>query len=623
MTAVEAPFVGGDVPYEGVAERRALDCNRAVLPSTVRAVGNPKEHDDMSRNTRWHAGLAALVFAISFAAACGGPDSQAGNASPAASEGAGDAPAGAGSSPAADGRLAPLLTGLGEQTHAITTSEPQAQRYFDQGLVMHYAFNNAEARRAFQEAQRLDPNCAMCFWGEALTIGPGVNGGMDDADVPAAWAALQRAAELAEGATPVEQALIAALTTRYSPEPGADRSALDLDYAAAMARVAEEFPEDSDAVTLWAEAQMVSSPWDYWTEDGEPKEGFGDVLGILGRALESDPGNPGANHYYIHAVEAQRPELALDAARRLETLVPNAGHLVHMPAHIYLRLGMYHEATVINERAMAADEAYERESNQQGVYPLMYMPHNPHFLCYTAAMEGRGDYALEVARAMAERIEAEGGLDTGVGTVQHYWVTPLYLMVRFGRWDELLVVPEPRQDLPYPRGVWHYARGMSLLRRGDVAGSGEELARLRAIADDPAVAEATVWELNTADALLGIATRVLAGELAAAGGDYDAAIDDLRAAIDIESTLTYDEPPPWHQPVRHVLGAVLLDAGRPADAEAVYLEDLVQFPENGWSLLGLALSLEQQGKAEEAVMARQRFESAWENAEVELSGSRF
>lgn len=563
--------------------------------------------------------ISALILALALALpACGGRTGSSG-ADEAGRGGEGTG----GAAPSEDGRIAPLLSGMGDHTHPITTHEPMAQRYFDQGLVMHYAFNNAEARRAFQEAQRIDPQCAMCFWGEALTLGPGVNGGMDDANVPAAWAALQRAQALASGATGGEQALIVALGSRYVTDPTDDRSGLDLDYAAAMAAVADEFPGDSDAVTLWAEAQMVSSPWDYWTDDGEPKEGFGDVLGILAGALEFDPGNPGANHYYIHAVEAVRPELALAAAQRLETLVPNAGHLVHMPAHIYLRLGRYHDATLINERAMAADEAYERESNQQGVYPLMYMPHNPHFLCYTAAMEGRGAYALEVARAMAARIDEEGGLDTGVGTVQHYWVAPIYAMARFGRWDEILAEPEPAEDLFYPRGVWHFARGLALIRGGDLESAAVELEALRRLSEEPAVAGTTVWDLNTADALLQIAYWVLGGELAAANGDYGVATESLRRAIVIESTLTYDEPPPWYQPVRQVLGAVLLEANLSAEAEAIYLEDLERFPENGWSLFGLAQSLDAQGKTAEAVAVRRRFETAWANADVELLASRF
>ncbi len=570
---------------------------------------------EMRTNSRL---LQAVILVAGLAIpACGGQgDPPDGGDSVAASRGAAD-------DSTANRRLAPLLSGMGDHTRPITTRVPIAQRYFDQGLVMHYAFNNAEARRAFQEAQRLNPECAMCFWGEALTIGPGVNGGMDDADVPAAWEALERARALAPGTTPGEQALIVALGSRYAAEPVADRGSLDLDYAAAMAAVVDEFPDDSDAATLWAEAQMVSSPWDYWTEEGEPKEGFGDVLGILARALELDPGNPGANHYYIHAVEAQRPELALQSAVRLETLVPNAGHLVHMPAHIYLRLGRYHDATMINERAMAADAAYERESNQQGVYPLLYMPHNPHFLCYTAAMEGRGAYALEVARAMSARIEEEGGLESGVGTVQHYWVTPIYVMTRFGRWDEVLAEPEPDETLLYPRGVWHYACGLALLRRGDLEGAAAELEALRELSEEPAVAEATVWDLNTADALLGIAHGVLAGELAAANGETAAAVESLREAMAVEAALTYDEPPPWYQPVRQVLGAVLLQAGMTAGAETAYLEDLERFPENGWSLFGLALSLEAQGRDSEAAMARERFEAAWANADVELTASRF
>lgn len=514
--------------------------------------------------------------------------------------------------------LAPLLEGMGAHSHAITTSDPEAQRYFDQGLVLHYAFNHAEALRAFREASRRDPDCAMCFWGEALVLGPNVNAAMPAENVEPAWQAIERARELAPMATPLEEALVTALAERYSPDPDADRDALNLDYAAAMAEVVAAHPDSSDAATLWAEAQMVSSPWDYWTPEGEPRRGFGEVLGILETAMDLDPGNPGANHFYIHAVEAVRPELAVPAAERLASLVPGAGHLVHMPGHVWLRLGRYHEATLANEAAMAADEAYMRQVEDQGLYPLMYMPHNPHFLVYTASMEGRGDYAVQVADGMAARIEEHDQLASGVGTVQHYWATPMYARARFERWDEILALPAPPAGYPYLAAVHAYARGLAFARTGMSAEAETELTTLRELAAGPEIAAVTVWDLNAADSLVAIAVHVLAGEIALAVGEVAVAAEHFAAAVVVQDSLTYDEPPPWYYPVRQSLGAALMADGRAQEAETAYREDLERFPDNGWSLAGLARALESQGRIDEATEVRDRLARAWSGADRQV-----
>lgn len=527
----------------------------------------------------------------------------------------------------ADGRTAPLLEGMGTHHHAISTKNPLAQRYFDQGLVLAYGFNHAEAARSFREAARLDPGCAMCWWGVALVQGPNINAKMEEAAVTEAWDALRKAQALAPKAGEKERAYIETLSTRYSESPSADRAALDQEYADAMRRLAWRFPEDTDAATLFAEALMDTMPWAYWEKggekDGQPKPATREVLAALEGVLARDPNHPGANHFYIHAVEAARPELGIAAAERLESLVPAAGHLVHMPSHIYIRVGRYHDASVANQRAMEADKSYATQCHAQGIYPLAYMPHNHHFLWAAATFEGRSALALEAAREMAAGIDHHTMREDGLGTLQHYQITPLYALVRFGRWDEILKAPEPEADLVYPRAVWHYARGMAFARTGRPDEADREREKVRTLAAEPAMAKMTVWDINTVTDLLKVADNILAGETAAARRDWDAAVRHLEAAVAAEDALNYDEPPPWHFPSRQILGAVLLEAGRPADAERVYEEDLKNFPENGWSLNGLHRSLVAQGKKEEAAKAEARFREAWKHADVTLTASRF
>ena len=522
----------------------------------------------------------------------------------------------------ADGRAAPLLDGMGGHHFPVSTEVALAQRYFDQGMVLAYGFNHAEAARSFREASRLDPECAMCYWGAALVLGPNINAAMDLEGVPEAWAAVEKARALAAGATPREKALIDALARRYAPEPPEDRASLDAAYADAMREVSGRFPDDAEAATLFAEALMDTMPWDYWRADGEPKEATREVLATLERVMERHPDHPGANHLYIHAVEAVRPELGVAAADRLGSLAPGAGHLVHMPSHVYLRVGRYHDASLANERAIAADQDYVTQCHEQGMYPLAYMPHNFHFLWAAATLEGRGATALEAARAMAAKTDTAMMREEGYGTLQHYWATPLYAQARFGKWREILDAPEPAADLVYPRGVWHYARGLALVRAGKTVDAEASHAALAAVLRDPALEKVTIWDINAAADLLAIASEVLAGEIAAAKGDHDDAVHRLEQAVRLEDALRYDEPPPWHHPTRQVLGAVLLAAGRAADAERVYREDLERLPENGWSLFGLEKSLAAQGRTEEAKDVGRRFDSAWQHADVELTASR-
>jgi tetratricopeptide (TPR) repeat protein len=519
-------------------------------------------------------------------------------------------------------RVAPLLDGMGEHHHPISTDDPMVQRFFDQGLVLAYGFNHAEAARAFREAIRLDPECASCYWGLSYVLGPNINSMMDASDLPEAWKALQMALQHKDQASPKEQAFIQALSQRYAAEAPEDRSHLDRAYAQAMGEVAQRFPEDTDAATLYAEALMDTMPWDYWLENGEPKPDTVTVMGTLDSVLERDPDHPGANHFYIHAVEVWYPERGVAAADRLGGLVPGAGHLVHMPSHIYLRIGRYHEASTANQAAIEADDDYVTACRKQGMYPVMYMPHNHHFLWAAATLEGRSRLAIDTAREMASRQDFDKMRQPGYSTVQHYWITPLYAMVRFGQWKEILQEPSPDADLTYPLGVWHYARALALIRTQRLEAAAQELARLDEILAEPSLASITVWDLNDALSLLTIARHVTAGELAVAQGDLEAGIRHLEAGVALESHLTYDEPPTWHAPVRLNLGAALLQADRPTDAERVYREDLAIFPENGWALIGLQQSLEAQGKDQEAEDVARRFALAWQHADLTLVASR-
>jgi len=507
----------------------------------------------------------------------------------------------------------PLYTDLGSHHHPITTENPLAQQYFDQGLRLIYAFNHAEAVRAFEEAARLDPGCALCYWGVALGLGPHINGTMDRAHGEKAYAMIQKALALAPKASAKEQAYIHALARRYALPPPAKRAKLDAAYAKAMAAVAERYPDDLDAATLYAEALMDLRPWDYWTPQGQPKPGTEEILGLLERVLAQNPDHPGACHYFIHIQEAVHPEKAVDCAERLARLMPGAGHIVHMPAHIYIRVGRYADAVESNRHAVHVDESYVTEQHPEGIYPLTYYPHNLHFLAFAATMAGRSAEAIAAARNLAgklspESIERYPGLETMLAY-------PHLTLVSFGHWDEVLAEPVPAEKLRFAHAMAQYARGVAYAAKGQWPETGEALAKLKkAQAAVPASINKTV---------LKIAARALAGEIAARQGHYDAAAEDFKQAVKWEDGLQYSEPPYWYYPLRHSLGKVLLAVGRPEAAERVYREDLKRYPENGWALYGLEASLKTQGKTAEAEQAKARFNRAWAGADVVLTGSRF
>ena len=510
----------------------------------------------------------------------------------------------------------PLYDNLGTYHYEVTTSTPLAQRYFDQGLRLYYAFNHAEAIRAFEEAARLDPHCAMCYWGIALALGPNINAPLDSAAGVAADAAIRQAVAREGNGDARERALIRALASRYVAVPPSDRASLDSAYARAMGDVARQYQSDLEAATLYAEALMDLSPWRYWTREGEPRPDTPEILAQLERVTAANPDHPGANHFYIHAVEAVQPERAVAAAERLAGLMPGAGHLVHMPGHIYVRVGRYVDAIKANEHAVHADESYIRDQNPAfGIYVAGYYPHNYDFLAFAASMVGRSAQAIGAADKLPSLVPVEMLHAPGMTFLQHHRTRNLQLRIRFGRWDEILAMPAPPQDLPHARAMWHYARGRALAGRGEVSAAEAELAHVRAAAADPELAPLRL-EFNTAGAVLGIATEALAGHIAAAREDFGAAVDHLREAARREDALVYGEPPDWTVPVRQELGRVLLAAGRAAEAEQAFREDLERFPENGWSLAGLAQALRALGKAEEADAIAARFTIAWSTADV-------
>jgi tetratricopeptide (TPR) repeat protein len=521
--------------------------------------------------------------------------------------------------PSPTGQLAPRLQNLGPHTFPVTTFSRDAQLFMSQGLNLAYGFNHAEAGRSFREAARLDPDCAMAYWGQALVLGPNINAVMDAANEAPAYELVQKAVSLKSKASAREQAYIDALAKRYTGK-AEDRAAADKAYADAMRGVAKAFPEDLDAQAIYAESIMDLRPWGYWMPDGEPYEGTKEIVSTIESVLERNPNHPLALHLYIHLMEpTETPEKAEVASDRLLALMPGAGHMVHMPSHIYQRIGRYADAAKSNELAVMADEDYITQCNAQGLYPMGYYPHNIHFLWFAATMDGRGQLAIDNARKVAAKVPNEAL--TEMPLLAGFAVVPYYALTRFGRWDEMLKEQAPPADNLYMTGIWHYARGQAFLGKGNLAEAEKELAEVKRIAMDPAL-DFKLFSPNTAVAIFSIAPEVLGGEIAAAKKNYDEAISHLEKAVRLEDSLVYTEPSEWHYPPRHALGAVLIEAGRPREAETIYWEDLRRNRENGWALYGLTKALEAQGKTEQAALIKQRFERAWSRADVKLTSSR-
>ncbi|MCD9088148.1 hypothetical protein [Stenotrophomonas sp. SY1] len=519
----------------------------------------------------------------------------------------------------------PLFETFGDLHRDVATRVPAAQRYFDQGLRLAYGFNHEAAGRAFAEAARLDPQCAMCVWGQALVLGPNINLPMDPAAASQATTLAARAASLAGNARPVDRALIQALQTRYADPAPEDRKPLDRRYADAMARVVAEFPDDDDAATLYAEALMDLSPWAYWNADGSPAPFTPTLVGELERVLARNPRHIGAMHYFIHAIEASpEPQRGEPHADALAALAPGSGHLVHMPAHIYIRVGRYHDATLTNLAATTADKdflAVCRGSN--GVYPLGYVPHNWHFAAMTTGLTGSRTLALQAAKQTAERADHAAMGEAPMQFMQQFVVTPLLTQVRFGDWDAILSDTTPPPALPYPTAIGHFARGMAHVRKGALADAAREADALHAIAVNPAMAQVSFFDINHADGVLKVADALLHGELLQAQGKQAEAIAALRQAAAAEDALAYNEPADWPLPVRPYLGAALLEAGDAKGAADAFTQDLKTYPVNGWSLFGLAQAQQALGQTDAASETSRQQAKAWQWADAPLTAARY
>ncbi|MCK6458569.1 MAG: hypothetical protein L6Q95_01580 [Planctomycetes bacterium] len=517
----------------------------------------------------------------------------------------------------AAGAEQPVFEGLGKHHRAVATSSAEAQRYFDQALTWTFAFNHDEAIRSFEAAASKDPACAMAYWGIALNHGPHINNTVVPPErAKAAWEAVRKA--LAAKSEGVDRALIEALAKRYADPPPADRRPLDEAYAAAMGEVYAKHGDDVDVATLYAESLMDLQPWDLWTRDGKPKGRTEEIMAVLEKVLAKQPDHPGATHLYIHVMEnSPFPEKASAAADVLRTLVPASGHLVHMPAHIDVQTGRWAKAAEANEKAIAADRAYRAISPRQGFYSV-YMAHNHQFLSWVAMMQGRSEKAIKEARAMVAGVPAEF-VEKDPAAVDGYLPIAYEALIRFGKWDEMLKEAQPSPKLPILTAFWHFCRGLAFAAKGEIEDAQAEQARLRDLT--ARIAPEVVMAINPARNVLAIADRVLTAEIALARGDLDAAASELREAVKLEDQLTYMEPPDWLLPTRHTLGAVLVKAKKFEEAEKVYREDLAAWPENGWSLWGLAECLRALGKEEEADAVQQRFAAVWHEADTKLTST--
>ena len=525
---------------------------------------------------------------------------------------------------AASSSAPPLFNDFGDLHRDIGTPVPAAQRYFDQGLRMAYGFNHEAARRAFAEAERLDPRCAMCLWGQALVLGPNINLPMDPILAAQATDLATRAVALSANARPADRALIEALRLRYANPAPEDRKGLDGAYAEAMGKVVARFPGDDDAATLYAEALMDLTPWAYWTAAGQQTEHTPRILDALERVLARNRRHIGAMHYYIHATEASPdPSRAEPYADALAALAPGSGHLVHMPAHTYIRMGRYHDATLVNFAAANADKAFLsfcRGSN--GVYPLGYVPHNWHFASMSAGLTGSRTLALQAAEQTAQRADRALMGAPPLEFMQLFVVTPLLTQVRFGEWDAILADAAPKDDPPFPTAIRHFARGMAHVRGGKLDQAARDADALHAIAIAPPMAR-VAFGMNNADAVLRVADALLRGELLRARGRQAEALAALREAASAEDKLNYNEPADWTLPVRWYLGAALLDAGDAAGAAQAYRQDLQAYPNNGWSLFGLAKAQHALGDTAAATDSERRLAKAWQWADAPLTASRY
>ncbi len=517
--------------------------------------------------------------------------------------------------------LAPIeiMPGLGNWQHKVSTQSVKAQSFFNQGLSLIYAFNHEEAVRSFNEAIKLDPYCAMAYWGIAHAYGPNINLPMTEASEKLAYESIQKAKQLVGKVSAQDAAYINALALRYGG--GAQkREEMDNAYISAMKKLADDYPGDADAQTLYADALMNTFPWQYWEKNRSFKPKALDVLKVLDNVLAKYPQHPGANHLLIHLVEGSaNPEKGLQSAAVLPYLMPRAGHIVHMPSHIYIRTGNFDKAAQANIKAIRVDEVQYGKVLPAGVY-AMYYGHNIHFLYFTTNMLGQSQLSLEAAKRLIAKVPKEQLADNAF--FQELSIVPYYAMIRFGKWDDMLSQPKPADNLPYMQSIWQFGRGLALTRKNNLAQASQESAGLDSLSKLE-VLKTTYASLDPVSNTVGIANAILKGELEIAEGRTDKGLAFLRDAVKMEENLIYNEPPTWPIPVRQFLGAALLNAKRYAEAEKIYREDLGRHPENGWSLFGLKAALEAQAKNTDAAMVNTRYNRAWSRADVKLMASRF
>ena len=517
-------------------------------------------------------------------------------------------------------QIAPLFNNLGNLHFSISTKNERAQAFFNQGVKLSYAFNHAEGHRSFMEAARLDPNSAMTYWGQAFALGPNINDPLPDEDRKNKInEAMAKARKLASKSTAKEQAMIVALSARYSEDLSRDVAELNMAYMIAMTKVVQQFPEDANIQILYAASVMNTVPWNYWDKDGNPSPNIKEAKAALEKAMKIEPENPGGHHYYIHMVELPYPDLGVPSADQLASLMPGAGHIVHMPSHIYIRVGRYLDAVKVNQIAILADEDYIAQCFSQGLYPLAYYPHNIHFLWSSASLLGDSEIAIDAAKKTAEKVPT-GELAT-LTFLQDFASTPLLAYTRFGKWNEILTIPAPNADIKHLNLMRHYARGIAFIRKGNIKEAQEELDAIATLKKDPELETLVATANNPSIRIANIAYELVAGELAALKGDVSNAIQHLENAVVFEDGLTYTEPAAWHIPTRQNLGAVLMNSGNYKEAEKIYKEDLDILRQNGWSLMGLHNSLKAQGKLKEAEAIKQEFEKAWEHADITIDNS--
>jgi tetratricopeptide (TPR) repeat protein len=517
-------------------------------------------------------------------------------------------------------QIAPLFDNIGTHSYTVSTKNKMAQQFFNQGIRLTYAFNHAEAHRSFMEAGRLDPKLAMAFWGQAYTLGPNINDPMPDEERKNTYnKAIKRAQSLAVNASKKEQALINALSNRYSIDLEKDVAELNIAYMEAMQEVVKIYPMDADIQVLYAASVMNTTPWNYWDTDGNPVPNIAKAKAALEKAMELNPENPGAHHYYIHMVELPKPDLAVPSAEKLGGLMPAAGHIVHMPSHIFIRVGRYKDAVEANQRAILADEDYISQCYAQGMYPLGYYPHNIHFLWSAASLLGASDIAIDAAKKTAEKVPV--GEMEELHFLQNFAATPLLAYTRFGKWNDILTYPKPNDSIKHLKLIWHYARGIAFIEKHNTKEAQEELDAIEVLASDAEMENILATGFDNSATIAKLALEVVAGELAKEKGDLNSAISHLERAVQLEDKLIYNEPSAWYIPPRQNLGAVLIKAKQFKKAEEIYKEDLSDLRQNGWSLMGLYQSLIAQGKSKEAEEVKKEFDTAWKDADLEISTS--